>query len=317
MRFAMNTVLTVCLLQSTAVICHAQRDHLTTLTGQLRTFGGGRPAGVVRVQLQRLGYTVQEYFSADGAFQFSKVLPGRYTVVAEAVGYETATLTVDEPGDLEIVVLLRPSALGPPGEPAISSVLEYQIPRSARRQFEMGKQKLRKDDCVRALEHLNEAVRIFAKYADAQNAIGNCHVRLQNLERAEEAFKKAVALTVSVYPALNLADLYVRKGQTAEAEEVLINAIRRSPSQGDGYYGLALVYFQQDRFQEAEQLAQEAHNHQRHISDVHLLLAKIYQRRVQQTPLVRELQLYVKEAKPGTTRDRIEKMLKESGSDFR
>ena len=142
--------------------------------------------------------------------------------------------------------------------------------------------------------------------------MGNCYVVLKDLKLAEEAFKQAVSLSSSVYRALNLADLYSRQGRMPEAEEVLTKAIRRSPSEGDGYYGLALIRFEQGRLEEAAQLCLQAHQHPHRVADVHLLLGKIYLR--QGTPLsaVHELRLYVAEAKPNPVRDRVMKLLEDT-----
>ena len=75
--------------------------------------------------------------------------------------------------------------------------------------------------CRSALVHLQEAIQLFPRYPQALNALGTCWVRMQRLDAAEEAFKNALALTPSIYPALNLADLYERQGKVDEAEKVL------------------------------------------------------------------------------------------------
>jgi tetratricopeptide (TPR) repeat protein len=139
--------------------------------------------------------------------------------------------------------------------------------------------------------------------------MGNCYVVLNELDLAEDAFKQAVSLSSSVYPALNLAALYSRQGRVPEAEDVLTKAIRRTPLEGDGYYGLAIIRFEQGRLEEAEQLGLQAHQHLHRVADVHLLLGRIYLRQEKAESVVRELRLYVAEAKPSPARDRVMKLL--------
>src|SRR5262249_25916343 len=126
---------------------------------------------------------------------------------------------------------------------------------------------------------------------------------------AEDAFKKAIELTPSVYPALNLADVYIKQGRLDEADVLLTGALRRDPTQGDAYYGLAILRVAQHRSEEAEKFAERAHDHPKHIADVHLLLAQIHQRQRRLDLIPADLQRYVSEAKPSPTRDRIQKML--------
>ena len=127
---------------------------------------------------------------------------------------------------------------------------------------------------------------------------------------AQEAYyKEAAGLTSSVYPALNLADIYTKQRRIREAEEVLTTAIRRNPLAGDGYLGLAALRVEQNRLTEAEELAREAHKRPIHAPDVHILLAKVYLATGRSQEIPAELRLYVTEAKPGALRDRIEKSL--------
>jgi tetratricopeptide (TPR) repeat protein len=290
---------------------HSQGLLFGNVDGFVRIQGGD--AGMVRVQLQRLGTTVQERFSADGHFTFWNVPYGPYTLSIRVPGHDPVSQEISVPGEsyltIEIGTRTRIS------NSAVMSVSELQIPRSARRQYEQAQDRFRKGDCARALTYLSEAVRLFRDYADAHNAIGNCQVRLQEPSLAEQAFRRAIELTPSVYPALNLADLYIKQARLDEADAVLTRAVRRNPTQGDAYYGLALLRVEQHRLDEAEKLADQAHGYPKHIADVHLLLAKLHQRQGRLDLIPADLKHYVIEAEPNPTRDQIQKMLIESESD--
>ena len=45
-----------------------------------------------------------------------------------------------------------------------------------------------------------------------------------------------------------------------QSNDVLVHGIQRSPSEGNGYYGLAILRFRQQRLSEAEQWARKAHS---------------------------------------------------------
>lgn len=247
----------------------------------------------------------------DGHFEFVDLAPGSYTVIIHTAAYETVARDVHLPDEFQIWVELQPRRRVDLENHLTAAVTEYQVPKSARRQFAEAQKKARKNDCTGALDHLKKALDIFAQYADARNTMGNCYVVLGQLELAEDAFKQAVALTSSVYPTLNLSDLYVRQGRLQEAEEVLTKAIRQNPQEGDGYYGLALLRFAQDRFEEAAQLCLEAHQRPHRVADVHLLLAKIYLKMEKKASSVGELEAYVRESKPNPVRERVIKFLEQ------
>src|SRR5690348_5936540 len=78
-------------------------------------------------------------------------------------------------------------------------------------------------------------------------------------ERAAQDFRSAVAKTSAVYPALNLAGLYVQQGRMLDAQIVLAAAIDRHPEDGNVYYALGLLRFAENRLPEAEKLARAAH----------------------------------------------------------
>lgn len=278
--------------------------------GQMRAGSGALAVGHFVVRLYRLGEIVQEKVSTDGSFAFADVPIGEYDLEIADSGFPMVFLPLNVLGN-EKLDLVLPSRSERTDSSGTVSVLEYQIPPQARRHFEKAQKMIREDMCRTALVHLQEAIQLFPRYPQALNALGTCWVRMQRLDAAEEAFKNALALTSSIYPALNLADLYERQGKIDEAEKVLQNGIRHNPDAGDGYFGLAKLCFDQNRLSEAAAMGLEAHRHREHSPDVHLLLAKIRQRDGDVDAIADELQLYVLEARPGRMRDRAAKALRE------
>lgn len=288
----------------------AQNRESFSLTGRVQTGGRRAITDVVRIHLEGSRGFARDQSTSDGRFVFEGLSAGSYTVHASSEGFEDATLQVVVPVEDDVtVVLLRSTMVTPNGSPLISA-FDFAIPRIARKEFEAGQQAAQKGDCSKALDHLQKATGMFEQYAQAHNATGNCFVKIGSLGRAEESFKKAVGLTADVYPALNLADLYAKQGRYPEAEDVLNAAVRRNPAAGNGYYGFAVLRFHQERYDDAAAFAVQAHEHAGHVADTHLLLAKIYQRTGTADAVRRELTTFVREAKPGEMRTKVQQLLK-------
>ncbi|PYS10740.1 MAG: hypothetical protein DMG17_24085 [Acidobacteria bacterium] len=93
-----------------------------------------------------------------------------------------------------------------------------------------------------------------------------------------------------------------------EAESVLALTIQRKPDNGDAYFGLALVYVSQGRFQDAEAAALQADSRPHRSADLHLILAKMYLR-TKPDKVADQLELYLKEAPNSAESDRVRKAL--------
>ena len=115
-------------------------------------------------------------------------------------------------------------------------------------------------------------------------------------------------LSDSVYIALNLAETDTAQRRFKEAETILALAIQRKPDNGDAYFGLAVAYVSQGRFQEAEAAALQADSRPHRIADLHLILAKMYLR-TKPDKVADQLELYLKEAPNSAESDRVRKAL--------
>ena len=131
------------------------------------------------------------------------------------------------------------------------------------------------------------------------------YVNSGRFDLAEKSLRKASTLSDAPQIAVNLAKLYSNQRRYEEAENLLIESIRSHADAGDLYHALATVYFEQGRDNEAEELAQQAHLRKHGIADVHLLQAKIQLKRQNFEAVADQLEIYLREAAPGPTRDRV------------
>src|SRR5437867_12105520 len=277
---------------------------VVSLEGRVRDAQTGKPLQLVRIQLlSRSTPANLEYTDVEGRFRFANVVPGSYTISAVSAGYEAKNIEWDVTirGPLEIELLRKADRADPSS--AVVSIRDYLIPGSARKEFERSRKEIKRDDCSKAIGHLENGLRL-ASDSSALNDLGHCYRKLGDFDKAELSFKRAMELSDSVYIALNLAETYTAQKRYQEAEAVLTFHLQRKPESGDAYYGLAVSYLDQGRMQEAEAAALQADSRPHRIADVHLVLAKMYLHK-NYDKLVEHLELYLKEAPNGAESERV------------
>ena len=87
-----------------------------------------------------------------------------------------------------------------------------------------------------------------------------------------------------------------------------LQPVRNQPQKAETR-SLLVYLFEANRLDEAESLALRLHRNGKHSPDVHLVLGKIYLRKGRKVEMVRELELFVKEAPPGPLREEAERIL--------
>jgi tetratricopeptide (TPR) repeat protein len=256
----------------------------------------------------------RQYVDRSGRFRFDNLQPGSYVLSVESPGYDPATVEIDvappRMSGFVIIELIRRHTQSEE-RPHVVPLNQYIIPKTARKEFESARKDANRNDCGRAVTHFENGLRVFGNDAAALNDLGNCYRKLGEIDSAEIAFKRAIALSDSIYISLNLAELYESQERFWEAEDVFIDAIRKSPKQGDAYYGLAALYFHQDLFEAAKTNALQASLLAHKIADVHLLLAKIYLRDNDQAEVTSELEMYIKEDPNSPLRAKVKQALKQ------
>jgi len=232
MRSAMTVIVTASLVLFAQPAVSA-RQAGDSLRGMIKISDGNLPAAV-RIRVQKAGITIQESFPRENRFEFNNLAPGRYTIVAEAPGFVTAQQEINLPGDYPVLELTPNRE--PVGPALAVPTWSLQIPDGARREFLAGRNKLLTNNCAGALGHLKKAIRSYAAFGDAHRAMGECYAQMNQMEAAEDEFKRALE--------------------------------------------------------------------QPHSPELHLLLGQIYGRQRKRNLLVRQLEFFVSEAKPGPLRDK-------------
>jgi tetratricopeptide (TPR) repeat protein len=267
------------------------------------------------VQLLKNGAIIAEQFTdLAGRFEFRGIPAGNYTIRIKYAGFKVEEVPLNLGGrDVRsrVPVTLTPVENPSDVSPSTVSVTELNIPRSARKELEEGLRIRSRRDCVGAVPHFRKAVEIYAKYGEALNELGICYKEMGNLAEAEDAFVKAIEYTSTVYAALNLADLYASQRRFPEAEDVIRAESKRNPAEGDPFFALARIYFDQGRMKEAEAAGLEAHSRSHRAADVHLLLAKIYLAANNYPALATQLQTYLDEDPDSPNTEQVRQTLEQ------
>ncbi|HEU5235777.1 MAG TPA: tetratricopeptide repeat protein, partial [Pyrinomonadaceae bacterium] len=211
MRSAMAIIAAAFLILLTVYSEAVTQRAMNTVHGMVKLRSSVGLHDLVRIRLVKLGMTVQEALLRDNTFTFSNVEQGRYTLIAEAPGFETVRQKIDVPTDW-LMIELHPHRNAEPRTEAVP-VWELRVPKSARRQFEAARTDFIKNDCTSALEHLKKAIRIYAEYGAAHEGMGECYAQLNQLEAAEQEFKRALEQPHVPEVHLLLGKIYFRQGK--------------------------------------------------------------------------------------------------------
>jgi tetratricopeptide (TPR) repeat protein len=245
-----------------------------------------------------------------GRFKFSKVDSGSYIIHVERDGYYMQDVPVDVANSTSHVsITLQPTPDNPSSTAAFDPFRELDIPRPAKKEFELGMRQQKDGKCDMRLAHLKKAVALYPRYGEAFTEIGRCYLMMNDMAAAEAAFKSAIPVSPGVYAAVNLATLYTNEGKVDEAQALITPLLQKNPTEGELYAALARIHFAKGRLREAEAAALEAHRRGHRSPDIHLMLAKIYEDQGKRGALLTQLQDYLDENPRGAAADQVRRQM--------
>jgi tetratricopeptide (TPR) repeat protein len=248
---------------------------------------------------------------AYGAFTFSSLAPGNYTVVVDAGNdYEISREGVYIDSDIN---LSRTGARVPPttrrqtvmvhlqlkrGSQPKAAVLNAAlavVPEKARKLYERGVEQSRANEASKAADSLKEAVSIYPNFPLALNELGVQYLKLRQIDKAVEVLKEACKLNPDAFPSrLNLGIALLEARQFDQAEVQLREAVKKNGNSGTSrmYLGIALVRL--NKFEDAEKellTAAEANSNQ--LSMANYFLGGLYWRKQDYPRAVEQLEKYL------------------------
>ena len=244
-----------------------------TIQGYIFFPSGRRAEGNIIVKLQSYDSgELQVIPDSSGAFSFTNLSPGNYTVVTIAGDdYEVAREGVYIDTDLN---LSRMGARVPPttrrytvmvhlqlkmkagNKPAVLNAALAAVPDKARQLYEKA---LKQDDPSKAADSLKEAVALYPNFPIALNELGVQYLKLQQANKAIEVLSEACKQDPEAFASrLNLGIALLEAKRFSEAETQLREAVKRNPAAATAHMYLGIACLRLSKFDEAEKELQVA-----------------------------------------------------------
>ena len=201
----------------------------------------GTAAGTrIRVRLSTPGADVSTMTDESGRFYISGLRTGTYTLYVEPDGDlepESQRVEISDPGAAprgqvhSVTVRLRKKGGSPVKTGTVNAELAG-VPKKAVDLYMKGLERSAKGDNKGAVEQLLLAVAEHKDFRQAHSELGVLYQKLNDLEKADEHLKAALAIKPDAYePLANRGIVLVRLRKYADAEPVLRSAIKiKEPS---------------------------------------------------------------------------------------
>lgn len=309
-----------------------------TLQGRVIAPNGGPPPQSVRITLTYSGRPMYETFTdAGGHFTFPGLARGTYELTAEGddVSFETTRVTAEitafgsAPQLFTQDIQLRPRRGKPIARAAVVNAFVQDVPKPAAQAFEQAQKLEHEGKRPEALIKIREALRVFPSFFEAHLALGNYFVKdglfkdaIDELDRAREINPNDDRL----YQSFGLIMIAQQNYRMAFA--VLNEAARLNPKNPANPYmnGVAHIEYaasidpsqsesaRKDRdkaLDEAERFllnAGELSDHK--LADVHVQLARLYEKRGDNARAAAELEKYLKKSPDAKNAQAIREAIK-------
>jgi Tfp pilus assembly protein PilF len=244
------------------------------IQGRVYLPNGRTPEVPVTVKLLSTNFSsIATDTDPGGSFMFHYLAPGSYNVVIEGNDqYESAreNIVIDPEVKIEgMPSTVLPKIINVPiylqfkkavrmAAQVINAKLA-NIPKDAMKHYESGLKLSQAGKDEEALLELHQATTLYPDFPYAYSDIGKICLRLNKLDDAENAFRRALNTDPQDYDAkLNLGFLLLKKNEFAEAQEMLEDAKNINQTAAAPCYYLGLLYFSQHKLAEAKNAFESA-----------------------------------------------------------
>jgi len=264
----------------------------------------------VRVELRSpAGGVVQTSFSnTNGTFHFENVGAGSYILAVDQVGYESVSERVEVIEgsiygvQIDLAKTADPNAPVNPG-PSVVSARELSIPIKAHDDMQRGMALLYgKSDYRGSLKSFEKAIQEYPEYYEAYTEIGIAYVKLADAANAEKAFRKSIEVSRENYADayVGLAELFLNNQRSNEAEPLARKAVEIDSKSWQADSELARALIDLHRPAEAEASAAAAVRLKPDEATLYLLLANTHIQLRKSRALLDDLDHYLKLAPNGS-----------------
>lgn len=279
------------------------------IRGQVR-YEDQRPADhvIIRLRSDMVAYQTEMSTDPQGRFNFDGLPLTTFHLTIEGQGfkpyeshidismskmaYEMITLRLNKDPDAK--------AVPPEGPKGAINARAAQIPLAARKEFDLGEERMQAHDAPGSIEHFQKAIVISPNYAEAYQLLGVAHLEMGKAVEAEPELQKAV----EIEPRLATAQfaLGICRNQLAkypEAEVALSRGLELEPDSADGHYHIAEAYWNLGRWNDSEPHARRALSLNPEMAPAHVLLGNSMLRKRDAVGALKEFKEYLRLAPQG------------------
>jgi len=258
-----------------------------------------------------------------GRFAFSSLNAGVYTVIIDSEKeYQPVNQQVEiirdrniAPETYSVSIRLRfADNSKATTKPSVVSAANAGVPKKALDHYDVASKLAREKDYQGAIKELRLAVEEYPRFITALNLIGMLHLRLNELDKADEAFKLALKIDPEAYePLLNRSIALFRLARFKDAESLLRKTLKVKPDSAFAYYYLGRTLQKLGRNEEAEKaLLKCTEMKPGEFGEAHRLLAAIYLDRGKPDRVVEQLETYLKLVPTAPDADNLRQVLEQS-----
>jgi tetratricopeptide (TPR) repeat protein len=335
-HIAVAILLSGSLIVTAATVARAQMGGIDTDPGNPGTGGRNTIQGAIflpggrrldrRAKLKLIGISGQQFQLSDdmGAFSFRRLQSGSYTLIVDAgPEFEIATEQVDlidavrrrgDPGMIVSVnIHLQPKQTSLPKAVRTVDASVASIPEAARKLYSEALELARDGNSKKAIEKLNEALKIHPGFVLALNELGVQQMRLKQLDKAAESFRAALKLAPDAFhPRLNYGILLLQMKDYKSAASELWRAVEKDDTSATAhfYFGRALVNLYNYDLAE-KHLKRAIAIGADEVVEAHRYLAAVYIEKQQPQRAADELEQYLKLSPKAKDADQIRQIIKQ------
>jgi Flp pilus assembly protein TadD len=258
-----------------------------------------------------------------GQFVFSGISNGVYTVVIDTEKeYQPVSQQVEivrerniVPETYSVSIRLRDANNSTPtAKPSVVNAANAGVPKKALEFYDKASELARNKDYAGAITELKHAVAEYPSYLSALSLIGILHMRLDELDKADEAFKAALKIDPDAYePLLNRSITVFKLSKFKDAENLLRKTLKVKPESAAAYYYLGRTLNKLGKNDEAEKAflacTQKSPGE---FKEAHRLLAAIYLDRGKPDRVVEQLETYLKLVPTAPDADNLRMVIEQS-----
>ncbi len=292
---------------------------------------GRRAEGTIVVKLNSLQFgELQAIPDSSGAFSFSSLSPGNYTVIVNAGDeYEVSREGIYIDTDLNlsrsgvrlpnttrrytVMVHLQPKAKSGHAKASVLNAALAGVPEKARKLYEKGVEQARANDVAKAADTLKEAVSLHPNFPLALNELGVQYLKLRQGDKALEVLKQACKLAPEAFsPRLNLGIALLESKQFSEAEEQLRAALKQNTNAPTAHMYLGIALVRLNKHDEAEkELVVAASQSGNQLGMVSYYLGGIYWKKQDYPRAIEQLETYLRLTPNAPDADRVRATIKD------